>query len=132
MTHSGKAIVKLAGIIAAAVLSFYTGNAVADDEQQAGGLSVISSSTDNTFIAQDKVSLAELDESRGKDNTVVYNFNSTSEEASVDNNVAIGNITGTNTVSNAFNSSSGFVNNVINSGNNVAIQTSTIVSVTLK
>jgi len=73
---------------------------------------------------------SELDSSRGAFVPNTINFNSLS--ANNTGNTVIGGVTGNNFISNSsFNNSSGLVNVIQNSGNNVVIQSSTIVNMTL-
>jgi hypothetical protein len=83
------------------------------------------------FIADTAESDKELSKHRGTFAPEV--LNSTVLEASSSQNVAVNSITGSNIVdNNAFTNSSGLVNLIQNSGNNVVIQSSTIVNLTFQ
>ncbi|MDJ0918047.1 MAG: hypothetical protein QNJ05_09800 [Woeseiaceae bacterium] len=73
-----------------------------------------------TQRAKEKIELAEI------------TINDQEQSGDVTDNVAIGNTTGDNLIDgNAFSNSSGFLSTVQNSGNNVLIQSSTIINVSV-
>lgn len=110
-------------IIAAATLMVLPLSAGAEDKDAAG------QPKEDTF-ASSAVNDSELDNSRGAFVPNVINFNSLS--ATNTNNSIVGGITGNNVIANsAFNSTSGLVNVIQNSGNNVIIQSATTVNMTL-
>jgi hypothetical protein len=78
-----------------------------------------------------KISDHELDKNRGTFAPEV--LNSTVLEATATQNVAINSVTGDNIVSSsAFSNAQGLVNLIQNSGNNVVIQSSTVVNLTFQ
>lgn len=85
----------------------------------------------NLTLASSKVSDHELDKNRGT--FVPEVLNSTVLEATATQNVAVNSVTGDNIVnSSAFSNAQGLVNLIQNSGNNVVIQSSTVVNLTFQ
>ena len=77
---------------------------------------------------------AELNTHRAKENLDIdqITINDQDQDADVTENVAVGNTTGNNTISSdSFTNASGFTSTVQNTGNNVLIQHSTIINVSM-
>lgn len=77
----------------------------------------------------------ELNSHRARENIEVsqITINDQDQDGEVSDNVAIGNTNGDNLINGeAFSDSSGFLSTVQNTGNNVLIQNSTIINVTVK
>ncbi len=73
-----------------------------------------------------------LGESRGAFTPDLFNINSASFTANSSGNTVNGGVTGNNTISSgSFSNAQGLVNIIQNTGNNVIIQSSTIVSMTM-
>lgn len=82
-------------------------------------------------MASAKVGDSELDKNRGTFSP--EQLNSTVLEANATQNVSVNSVTGNNIVnSSAFSSAAGLVNVIQNSGNNVVIQSSTVVNLTFQ
>lgn len=86
----------------------------------------------NSFIDSDdfagNVSNSELDRNRGEG----YSFQFSTIAATLSNNTVIGGKTGDNTISNSFNNNAGISSVILNSGNNVVIQSAILVNVGLQ
>ena len=93
-------------------------------------VAVTQDSSDEQAFATQAVTDGDLDSSRGAFSPVT--FNSSQLAASSSNNVVIGGLTGGNAIATGgISNSQGLVNVIQNSGNNVIIQSSTIVSMTI-
>jgi len=113
----------LRSILAASILSALPLAAVhADDsaDQQADPVMEV------TAAATD----AELDSSRGAFLPSSINLNDVQQDATDNHNIVIGGTTGSNIINGSFVNTQGLVNVIQNSGNNVVIQSSTIVNLT--
>lgn len=84
------------------------------------------------FVASaDTLDDSELDQNRGTFSPEI--LNSTVLEATTSQNVAVNSVTGSNIIdNNSFTNTQGLVNLIQNSGNNVVIQSSTIVNLTFQ
>ena len=115
--------IALRSILAAGILSALPFAAVhADDpaaQQAESTMEVTATATD-----------AELDSSRGAFLPNSINLNDVQQTATDDHNVVIGGTTGSNIINGSFINTQGLVNVIQNSGNNVVIQSSTIVNLT--
>lgn len=79
------------------------------------------------------IPLAELDAQRGGTDTGPVTINANFLNAKLNNNAAIDNVTGNNTINgNAFAGASGLPIVIQNSGNNVIIQSGTVLNLTMK
>lgn len=77
-------------------------------------------------------SLDELAEARGTEGVDITTLNTMNVKATLTNNTATNNVTGTNIIdTSAFTGASGMFSVIQNTGNNVVIQDSTIVNVTI-
>ncbi len=84
------------------------------------------------FSSVEVASLDELAEARGTEGVDITTLNNMNVKAVLTNNTATNNVTGTNTIdTSAFAGASGMFSVIQNSGNNVVIQDSTIVNVTI-
>lgn len=78
------------------------------------------------------VSLEELEQARGQGGVVnVTQLTNSQLNAELGNNIAVGNVTGNNTIDDSFSRASGLFSIIQNTGNNVIIQDSIIVNVTI-
>lgn len=89
--------------------------------------------SDELFFEQtEAVLLEELDNERGKGDIDIVTLNNATAEALLKSNTAYNNISGNNIIdSSSFSGSSGLISVIQNSGNNVIIQDSTIINVTI-
>ena len=88
----------------------------------------------NAFEEGAVLSDAELNTHRAKENFDIdqITINDQEQDGDVTDNVAVGNTTGNNTISSdSFTNASGFTSTVQNTGNNVLIQHSTIINVSM-
>jgi len=88
----------------------------------------------NAFEEGAVLSDAELNTHRAKENLEIdqVTINDQEQDGDVTDNVAVGNTTGNNTISSdSFTNASGFTSTVQNTGNNVLIQHSTIINVSM-
>ena len=88
----------------------------------------------NAFDEDAVLSDAELNTHRAKENLDIdqITINDQEQDGDVTDNVALGNTTGNNTIdSDSFTNASGIINTVQNTGNNVLIQHSTIINVSM-
>ena len=88
----------------------------------------------NAFEEGAVLSDAELNTHRAKENLEIdqITINDQDQDGDVTDNVAVGNTTGNNTISSdSFTNASGFTSTVQNTGNNVLIQHSTIINVSM-
>ena len=88
----------------------------------------------NAFDEDAVLSDAELNTHRAKENLDIdqITINDQEQDGDVTDNVALGNTTGNNTIdSDSFTNASGIINTVQNTGNNVLIQHSTIINVSI-
>ncbi|MBS3964841.1 MAG: hypothetical protein KGZ80_10180 [Methylomonas sp.] len=84
------------------------------------------------FEQTEAVLLEELDNERGKGDIDIVTLNNATAQALLKNSTSYNNITGNNIIdSSSFSGSSGLVSVIQNSGNNVIIQDSTIINVTI-
>lgn len=96
--------------------------------------SSVQSGEDETavFSSVEIASLDELAEARGTEGVDITTLNTMNVKATLTNNTAINNVTGTNIIdTSAFTGASGMFSVIQNTGNNVVIQDSTIVNVTI-
>jgi len=112
-------------ILVALILPVYTVSA-----------SSIQAEEDKTMIiassAEMVASLDELDEIRGMGGVDVTTLNTMNVKATLTGNTATNNVTGTNVIdTSAFTGANGMFSVIQNTGNNVVIQDSTIVNVTI-
>jgi hypothetical protein len=78
------------------------------------------------------VSLNELDNARGQGGVVnVTQLTNAQLNANLTDNAAVGNVTGNNVIDDSFSRSTGLFSIIQNTGNNVIIQDSVIVNVTI-
>ena len=88
-----------------------------------------------SFSDSGTLSDEELNSQRARDNIEVASItiNDQDQDGDVTDNVAVGNTNGDNLINGeAFSNSSGFLSTVQNTGNNVLIQNSTIINVTVE
>ncbi len=88
----------------------------------------------NAFEEGNVLSDAELNTHRARENLEIdqITINDQDQDADVEDNVALGNTNGHNLIKvEAFSNSSGFLSSVQNTGNNVLIQNSTIINVSV-
>jgi hypothetical protein len=84
------------------------------------------------FSATETVQLEELDNARGREGVDIFTLNNMNVRATLSDNQANNNVNGANTIDGgSFTQASGFTSVIQNSGNNVIIQDSTIVNVTI-
>lgn len=84
------------------------------------------------FSATETVQMEELDNSRGREGVDIFTLNNMNVRATMSGNQASNNVNGDNIIDhNSFTQVSGISSVIQNSGNNVIIQNSTIVSVTI-
>ncbi len=114
-----RSVIWMAGTILA--VSFAQANAAEQaGEPQDSVMELSSAATD-----------AELDSSRGAFLPSSLNINNVEQTAQSNNNLVIGGSTGANIIGNgSFTNTQGLVNVIQNSGNNVIIQSSTVVNMT--
>ena len=88
----------------------------------------------SAFESSAAMSDKELNAHRAKENLEVDQIiiNDQEQDGNVSDNVAVGNTTGNNTISDSYAYSSGFYSTVQNTGNNVLIQHSTIINVSIE
>jgi len=92
-----------------------------DDDQKTTG-----------FPSAEIVSLDKLDEARGMGGVDITALNTMNVKATLTDNIATNNVTGANVIdTSAFTGANGMFSVIQNSGNNVVIQDSTIVNVTI-
>lgn len=78
------------------------------------------------------VTLGELDQARGQGGVInVTQLTNSQLNADLGDNTAIGNVSGDNVIDGSFSRASGLFSIIQNTGNNVIIQDSTIVNVTI-
>lgn len=78
------------------------------------------------------VTLKELEQARGQGGVInVTQLTNAQLNADLGDNVAIGNVTGSNSIDESFSRASGLFSIIQNTGNNVIIQDSVIVNVTI-
>lgn len=112
-------------IIVTMILSAYTVNAASIQEDD--DVAAIVSSSSGMMV-----SLDELDGARGMGGVDVTTLNTMNVKATLTNNTAINNVTGANVIdTSAFTGANGMFSVIQNTGNNVVIQDSTIVNVTI-
>ena len=84
------------------------------------------------FSPAETVLLEELDNARGREGVDLTTLNNQNVRATLSDNVAIHNVNGNNIIDGgSFTQASGITSVIQNSGNNVIIQDSTIVNVTI-
>ncbi len=88
----------------------------------------------SAFESSAAMSDKELNAHRAKENLEIDQIiiNDQEQDGNVSDNVAVGNTTGNNTISDSYAYSSGFYSTVQNTGNNVLIQHSTIINVSIE
>lgn len=119
-----------AAFIAAALLSSSSVSVSADDVANDAAISDPTELTFNDFSDSALMGDGELAASRGGQTKTVLNVSSVS--GTVEGNSVEGGTTGSNLISNgAFEGATGFATVIQNSGNNVLIQDSTVVNVTV-
>ena len=126
LTSSVTAVCLYGGLI----LSLASFNAWSDDDSIANDDSVLSA-----FSESDTLSSEELNSERAKQKIEVdrIQINDQDLNGTVSDNTAIGNTTGHNSITgDAFSGAAGFISSVQNSGNNVLIQNSTIINVSVE
>lgn len=124
-------------LIPALLLMFST--AIAEDAENLKDLPKVSVAEEsvlslNAFEGGAALSDAELNTHRARENIEVdeITINDQNQDGDVEDNVAIGNTNGDNLINGeAFSNSSGFLSTVQNTGNNVLIQNSTIINVSV-
>ncbi len=96
----------------------------------AAAFSNISSESNAPF--SQAVSIEELENARGREGVDITALNNLNANATLTGNTANGNVTGANIIdASAFSGASGMFSVIQNTGNNVIIQDSTIVNVTI-
>ncbi len=84
------------------------------------------------FASAEIVSIDELDNARGREGIDITALNNMNVSATLQDNTANNNVTGANFIDNgAFSGAGGMFSVIQNTGNNVIIQDSTIVNVTI-
>lgn len=125
-----RSILSIAGGVTALLLLGSAGHAEEDTaETQTGGAHV------SSFDAARPLSLEELGEQRAAARIEVddVTINTADSDGAVVDNTAINNRTGQNTIAGgAFVGAAGFIHSVQNTGNNVLIQNSTIINVSVE
>jgi len=112
-------------IVIAMILPAYTVSASSIQTEEDDVLT-ISSSTE--MVA----SLDELESARGTEGVDITTLNTMNVKATLTNNTATNNVTGSNVIdTSAFSGANGMFSVIQNTGNNVVIQDSTIVNVTI-
>ena len=97
-----------------------------------GRAELIQNRNDLFFSQTEAVSSEELEKERGREGFDITTLNNTSIQAALYGNTANNNVTGANIInSGAFTNAGGMFSIVQNSGNNVIIQDSTTVNVTI-
>lgn len=112
-------------IIAAMILPVYiVGASFAQAEEN----EVVTISSSTEIVA----SLDELEDARGTEGVDITTLNTMNVKATLTNNTATNNVTGSNVIdTSAFSGANGMFSVIQNTGNNVVIQDSTIVNVTI-
>ncbi|SFE15670.1 hypothetical protein [Nitrosomonas sp. Nm166] len=96
------------------------------------GLASATQSDDLLFLSSEKASIDELEKARGREGFDITTINNMNVQATLTGNTANNNATGMNLIDNgAFTNASGMFSVIQNTGNNVIIQDSTIVNVTI-
>ncbi len=121
------------------VLLLMFSTAIAEDAENPKDLSRLSVGEEslldlNAFEEGAVLSDAELNTHRARENIEIdqITINDQDQDGDVEDNVAIGNTNGHNLIKGeAFSNSSGFLSSVQNTGNNVLIQNSTIINVSV-
>ena len=84
------------------------------------------------FSAMETAQLEELDNARGREGVDIFTLNNMNVRATLTDNQANNNVNGANIIDHgSFTQTSGITSVIQNSGNNVIIQDSTIVNVTI-
>ena len=100
--------------------------------QTAAAFSIQSDENNSPFSLVEAVSLGELENARGREGVDITALNNLNANATLTGNTANGNVTGANIIdASSFSGASGMFSVIQNTGNNVIIQDSTIVNVTI-
>ena len=110
----------VAGLFGFMAASFGSGSAIADTLQD-------DLASDNEFGSA-MLSTDELDENRGTNDSISYNYQFGASYGNTANNT----VSGANGINDSFDNASGVISVIQNSGNNVLIQGSTIVNVNMQ
>jgi hypothetical protein len=122
----------MTAVLSAAVLLLAAGTVLAEDAEPAAAPVP---PTPAAFAASTPLTTEKLDEQRAKAKIEIdkLTINAPEQNGVVAGNTAVGNNTGHNSIGgDAFTSAAGFISTIQNTGNNVLIQNSTIINVSVE